>query len=74
MLTSQTDPNTWLVSHSQLYFANLALSRKNGLNMYSLFDLSNLVECILLADKIITLPGRNAEKNDRGSAQGETYS
>jgi hypothetical protein len=30
--------------------------------MYSLFDLFNLLEAILLADKIITLPGD--KKND----------
>jgi hypothetical protein len=56
------EPNTWLISNSQLYFADSILSENLGLNMYSLFDLFNLLEAILLADKIITLPGD--KKND----------
>ncbi|MGB9167416.1 MAG: hypothetical protein WCB31_00645 [Nitrososphaeraceae archaeon] len=65
----EVKPNTWLISNSQLYFANSIVNEKDNsikeknrsLSPYSLFDLSNLLECILLADKIITLPGRGIE-------------
>jgi Zn-dependent membrane protease YugP len=32
--------------------------------MYSLFDLSNLLEAILLADKIVTLPSEDNTENE----------
>lgn len=55
------NPNTWLTSNSQLYFADSILTKDLLLNAYSIFDLSNLLEAILLADNIITLPGNGFE-------------
>jgi hypothetical protein len=40
------------------YFADRLISGSLPVNAFSLFDLSKLSECILLADKITTLPGR----------------
>jgi hypothetical protein len=55
------NPNTWLTSNSQLYFADSILTKDLPLNAYSIFDVCNLLEAILLADKIITLPGNGFE-------------
>lgn len=51
-------PSPWLISNTQLYYADKILTPKAYQNMYSLFDLSNLVEAIILSPKIITLPGQ----------------
>lgn len=53
--------NTWLVSNSSLYFADRLLQGLLPVNAYNIFDLSKLSECLLLADKIYTLPGRGTE-------------
>lgn len=39
-------------------FADRLLNGKLPLNVYSLFDLANLAEAILLSSRIVTLPGR----------------
>ena len=49
--------NTWLMSNTQIYFSNNLLFGEAIPNMYSLFDLSNLIEGIILAERIVTLPG-----------------
>jgi hypothetical protein len=67
MSSPSIEPNTWLMTNTHLYFADFILTEKIELdmfNMYSLFDLSNLLEAILLADKIVTLPsGDNTENS-----------
>jgi hypothetical protein len=55
--------NTWLISNSQLYFSSKILTGELPLNVYSLLDLSNLLESILLADEIEVLPGRGLEND-----------
>lgn len=53
----QTKPNTWLISNSTFYFASKFLEKKIPLNIYSIWDLCNLSEAILFAEKITTIPG-----------------
>lgn len=50
-------PNTWLLSNSTFYFASKLLEGDLPLNAYSIWDLCNLSEAILFAEKITTLPG-----------------
>jgi hypothetical protein len=55
-----TKPNTWFTTNSHFFFADELLNGDGNLvplNIYSLFDLSKLAESILLAEKIVTLPG-----------------
>jgi hypothetical protein len=55
-----TKPNTWFTTNSHFFFADGLLNGDDNLvplNVYSLFDLSKLSEAILLAEKIVTLPG-----------------
>lgn len=54
-----TEPNTWLISHSNLYSAAQIIYGKSELNAYTLFDLCNLSEAILFANKITTLPAES---------------
>ena len=52
--------NKWLITNSQLYFANRILSSQSKtIDVYGLVDLSYLIQSIILADKLITLPGHN---------------
>lgn len=55
-------PNSWLTSNSHLYFADRLLHTKSPLNAYGIFDLAKLSEAILLAEKILILPGRKIQK------------
>jgi hypothetical protein len=51
------------MSNSTFHFSDRLLTGELPLNGYSLFDLSNLTQSILLNEKIITLPGRGS-RND----------
>jgi hypothetical protein len=63
MTTEALHQNTWLVSNTTLYFSDRLLNGEMPINIYGLFDLSTLSEAILLADKIVTLPGRGIENS-----------
>lgn len=54
-------PNTWLISNSSIYYADGLIQGNFPLNAHNIFDLTKLSESLLLADKIITLPGRVIE-------------
>lgn len=67
MSNPSIEPNTWLMTNTHMYFADYVLTENIELdmfNMYSLFDLSNLLEAILLADKIVTLPSGDNIRNN----------
>ena len=62
-LQQNVKPNSWLISNSTLDFADRVLRDKPLVNAYSIFDLSKLIECILLAETVTTLPsGRHINK------------
>jgi len=53
--------NPWLITNSQLQFADDLLSERplDKLSVYGLVDLSNLIQAIVLSDKLAVLPGLN---------------
>ena len=63
--------NSWLITNTQLYFADQLLDKDwRRYNAYGLLDLSNLLNAIVLSDKIFTLPGFHTEIKNKLQHEG----